>query len=341
MLIGFDGFIDTLLHCVRRRHNPRSFQRLKTIPELSNKIVSASAQSTNIECVVQEQSIGGNAPLLARALASLGNPGTLFGCCGFPAINPIFRPLRTIGLAIHSIADPGCTDALEFFDGKILLGKMGELNGLSINDVLARLPHALLSSSIQKAEILVTVNWTMMPLVEEFWRYLLDHPHLLSGEVRKSLFVDLADPSKRPVKDLKMALSILSRLQKFCNVILGLNKSEALQVLDSLHTPPSDSAQHNAESILNRLQLKSVLVHTRSEAAVASFNNTVLTSYSHKIQLCRKPARTTGAGDTFNAGFLAGILRHQSDHHCLHMAVAASGFFVRTGVLPTEKEAAP
>lgn len=335
MLIGFDGFIDTLLHCVEKRTEPHSFKRLSSIPDFAKKVSLASSQSTNIECVIKEQSLGGNAPLLARALASLGAPGTLIGALGFPSILPFFLPLRRLGLSVHSFAEPGYTDALEFTDGKLLLGKMGELGTISLHEAEDRLPSNLLTSLVSHAEILVTVNWTMMPLVGEFWDYLLQNPSLLQKGRRKTLFVDLADPAKRPVKDLKRGLSSLSKLNQFCDVVLGLNRSESTQVLHTLRKKVSPSLQKNAEAIVNALQISCVVLHTHPQVATAYHQDSAIISHALDVPICKVPVRSTGAGDTFNAGFIAGILQHLSPYECLQLAIGASGVFVRSGISPT------
>lgn len=335
VLIGFDGFIDTLLYCVEKRLGPHSFKRLQSIPSFSQKVLAAASQSTNIECVVKGQSIGGNAPLLAQALASLGHTGTLVGACGYPDIHPIFHPLQTAGLTVHSFAEPGITDALEFTDGKLLLGKMGELNHITLQEAQQRLPHTILQSLIEQAQILATVNWTMMPMVQEFWEYLLVNKRLLKKGPKKTLFVDLADPAKRPVKDLKKGLSMLSELNCLCNVILGLNRAEARCVADAFHLSSSHSLNKNAEIIADSLQLHSVIIHTHPEVAVATVHGDTMCSHALKVPVCKKPVRSTGAGDTFNAGFLAGVIQHQPPLACLKMAVAASNIFVRTGNPPT------
>ena len=302
----------------------------------SKGISAASSQSANIECVVKERSLGGNAPLLARALASLGIPGTLVGTCGFPTLNPLFQPLETMGIAVHSFAEPGLTDALEFTDGKLMLGKMGELNSLSLHEATGRLRHNLLESCVSQAECIATVNWTMMPLIQEFWEYLLKNPRLMVQAPRKSLFVDLSDPAKRPAKDLKGALSTLLELNAICDVILGLNRSESTQVLRALRQRPSDSLQKNADTIASVLHLSCVVIHTHSEVAVASLMDGKITSHTLFVPICKKPVRSTGAGDTFNAGFIAGMLQHQTPLTCLKMAVASSSTFVRTGIPPTQ-----
>jgi sugar/nucleoside kinase (ribokinase family) len=331
VLIGFDGFIDTLALCIDKRSSPRSFKRLSTIPAFSKKILSAASKSINIECLVKENDIGGNAPLLARALCCLGHPATLIGTCGYPSLHPLFQPLKNMGLNIHSFADPGYTDALEFTDGKVLLGKMGELSSITLRDMTTRLKPTLLPSLVRDATCIVTANWTMMPLVGEFWEYLLLNSHLLELSPKKTLFVDLADPAKRPVRDLKRDLRRLTDLNSFCSVVLGLNTSEAEQILSLLNRPGLTSLEEQAKAIIAGLHLTTVVIHTHHQVASATTTDDIITTEALRVPFVKNPVRSTGAGDTFNAGFLAGLLRHWSPSACLQIAVAASGAFVRTG----------
>ena len=325
MLVGFDGFVDTLFHCVDQRTGTKAFQRLSTLVSFSKRVRCASCQSTNIEVVPLTQTIGGNAPLLSQALLSLGIPSTLIGACGYPVLHPLFRPLKARGMKIHSIASPGLTTALEFTDGKLFLGNMGELNGLTASEALSRLPRGLISSLLSKAEVLATVNWTMMPLVEQFWDFLLENGRLLRKD-RPCLFVDLSDPAKRPEADLKRCLGRLHRLSRCCRVTLGLNRSESHQVCKVLGLPLS-SLKRNAERIFTKLSLHSVIVHSRSEAVVASAEGIA----AETILPILRPVRLTGAGDTFNAGYIASMLRHLPPDECLREAIAVSREFVKTG----------
>ena len=72
--------------------------------------------------MVTQRKLGGNGPIMANALACLGLHVTYLGCLGYPEIDPVFRDFATRA-TVRSIAEAGHTDALEFDDGKLMLGK--------------------------------------------------------------------------------------------------------------------------------------------------------------------------------------------------------------------------
>src|SRR5262249_62431195 len=104
------------------RDNAESFKRVPTIANLSTRLAGAAGKSTNIELVNQLTKLGGNGPIMANALASFGLRVSYLGCLGYPSLHPIFDGFARVA-EVHSIAEPGHTDALEFEDGKIMLGK--------------------------------------------------------------------------------------------------------------------------------------------------------------------------------------------------------------------------
>jgi len=101
--------------------------RLPTISQLAERLAAAAGRSANVELVSQLTKLGGNGPIMANALASFGLKVTYLWNPRLPEFAP-----GLCGLAnraeVHSIAEPGCTDALEFEDGKIMLGKHQSLN---------------------------------------------------------------------------------------------------------------------------------------------------------------------------------------------------------------------
>ena len=327
--VGFDGFIDSLLHCVAQRLSPKKFTPITKIGDFAAIAKNAESKNASVECVLHLQDLGGNGPLLARALASLSNNVILVGCCGFPHLHPVFSPLEKSKIALHSIANPGLTDALEFSDGKLFLGKMGELSGLTLPTLIKRFPS--LNTSIKQSCCIATVNWTMMRLVDEFWNHLLKNPSLLAHT--PTLFVDLANPAKRAHSDLEKCLSLLAKLNRMTPVILGLNRAESELVAQCCNIDPPKSLLSFAQVLRKRLSLSSILIHTKKEAAIASEEE----SSSVQVPWTNTPFRTTGAGDTFNGGFLSALMNGKNLQESLRSAIAASGVFVRTGLPPSSK----
>lgn len=333
IVVGLDGFVDTLLHCVDRRISPDSYRRIKTVEQCAERIEKAAGKSTNIECVLQEQTLGGNATLLARALCGLGHSIDLIATLGYPHIHPAFASLSKQQCQIHSIGEPGLTDALEFTNGKLLLGKMGELGTLSLETIFTRIKEPFVASLIKESRLIATTNWTMMPAIEQFWEWLIKHKDLISQET--ILFVDLADPAKRPRKDLQKALQTLSTLSQSVKVMLGLNRSECEQVHMAICRKKAPaSPQEAAVSLCSKLHIHTVVIHTHYEAAASSEESE---GYVH-VPYYPSPKRSTGAGDTFNGGFLSAVLHDQPLQKCVEWAVGASGILVRTGNAPSQKQ---
>ncbi len=65
ILIGYDGYIDEIIHVVNKRQSQDCFDRIQTITEFSERIGKAAGLSANIEFVPQQIKIGGNGPIMA------------------------------------------------------------------------------------------------------------------------------------------------------------------------------------------------------------------------------------------------------------------------------------
>src|SRR5881397_3686792 len=127
---GLDGFVDEIIHVVDQRVGPEDFLRLGDIRALTERLAGAAGKSTNIELVNQRTKLGGNGPIMANALASLGVKVTYLGALGYPTLHPVFNDFAQHA-DVHSIAEAGHTDALEFDDGKIMLTKSTQLNDIT------------------------------------------------------------------------------------------------------------------------------------------------------------------------------------------------------------------
>ena len=338
-VLGFDGFVDEIIAVVDKRHGPDRYEPVESIAAMARKILGASGESSNYELIVKQAKLGGNGPIMANALASLGLGVTYVGSLGCPDVHPVFREFAARARVI-GIADPGHTDALEFADGKLMLGKLQTLGDVNWEKLLAKLDRPALTGLIGGATLVGMLNWTMLPRVGEIWEKLLDEilPTIPRGN--RTLFVDLADPEKRTREDLRGALHLISRFQEHLDVILGLNLKEAAQVADVLAMPDRTdreaTIEQDAVEIRRALGLSCVVIHPRKAAAAA----TEADSSRFPGPFVQAPRISTGAGDHFNAGFCLGRVLGMTLEESLCAGVSCSGYYVRTAQSPSALELA-
>lgn len=334
VLVGFDGFVDEIIRVVDKRDTPKEYTLIGDINTFAQRLAHASGQSTNMEMIVQQTKLGGNGPIMANALAAFGMPVTYIGMLGYPDIHPVFRDFAQRANVI-SVAEPGHTDALEFNDGKLMMGKHESLHTFTWDLILERVGAEKFLAAFQRATLLGLVNWTMYAHMSDIWKHLIhDICPKLATTPRKTIFFDLADPEKRFADDILEALNLLTQFQKYFSVILGVNEKESHELAAVLNLPaPDDSAvalQALAQNIRTRLQLECVVIHPRTYAVAATANETA------HVQgpFTAKPLISTGAGDHFNAGFSLGFVSNLPLASCLLLGVCTSGFYVRTAKSP-------
>jgi sugar/nucleoside kinase (ribokinase family) len=338
--VGFDGFVDEIIAVVDKRHDFEHFDPIRTIAELGAKISHAAGQSSNYELIAKQMKLGGNGPIMANALASAGLGVTYVGNLGYPTLHPVFQDLARQATVI-SIGEPGHTDALEFDDGKVMLGKYMSMNDVNWENIVARVGgEERLTGLMQQAKLVAVVNWTMLPHMSQIWAKLLDRgvPNRDGGQ--RIFFVDLCDPEKRNPADIQEAMELLTRFQRQVDVILGLNLKEAGEISQVLGIPisgdPEAMIEPTARAIREKLALACVVVHPRRGAAAATAGS----SASFAGPFVQQPKISTGAGDHFNAGFCLGRMLGFGLEESLCTGVATSGYYVRTAQSPNAKELA-
>ncbi|NMB19758.1 MAG: hypothetical protein GX979_02720, partial [Firmicutes bacterium] len=129
--IGFDGFVDEIVEVVDRRESFESYTRMTEMRQFGERISKAAGLSTNIEFVSKTMKLGGNGPIMGNALVKAGTSVSYIGSLGKPNVHPVFTELTDACNRVFSIAEPGHTDAVEFDDGKIMLGKMESLGDVN------------------------------------------------------------------------------------------------------------------------------------------------------------------------------------------------------------------
>jgi hypothetical protein len=331
--VGLDGFVDEIIHVVDKRETAETFLSVPTIAHLAERIAGAVGKSTNIELVTRRTKLGGNGPIMANALASLGLKVTYLGALGYPTLHPVFQGFAERA-EVHSIAESAHTDALEFADGKIMLGKMVPLNEVTWSNIQARYGREKFEAKFAQSDLVGFVNWTMIPYMSDLWEALLTELCPSFTGRRRLLFFDLADPEKRSKQDIARALEIVGRFEKYFDVIFGLNEKEACEIGAVLGAETTDRTPEGllrlGRQIQDAVRTSSVVIHPISYAlAVGGGNEAIVQG-----PFCGKPLISTGAGDHFNSGFCLGRLLGFDTTLSLLTGVTASGYYVRTGESP-------
>lgn len=333
VLVGFDGFIDEIIRLVDRRSSAEEFIPMARMTDFGNRVNSAAGLSCNIEMVQEQVKLGGNGPIMANSLVQHGYPVHYVGAVGAgEVIHPVFQEFATSCEQVISLCEPAHTDALEFEDGKIMMGKMDMLRDVNWSNLLKICPEDALASLLEKLDMICCVNWTMLPYMNTILEGLI--PFLSGSSARQKVFIDLTDPRKRSQEDIREVLSILKKMQVEADVILGLNLGESVQVAEALFGQASDDLTHRADDIRSELKLKQVIIHPTKSAAVATEDGT----WYLEGPYTPKPRLTTGAGDNFNAGYCSGLLSGLTPEQCLVAGVSNSGFYVRNAHSGTKDE---
>jgi sugar/nucleoside kinase (ribokinase family) len=339
-LLGFDGFVDTICDAVETRHSATSYSRIPTLLAFGERIALAAGKSANVEIVPTLVKLGGNGPIMANALSALGLDVTYCGMTGHPHPHEVFAEFSQRAKLLP-ICDPAFTDAYEFDDGKLIVGKHATVAQVSWDSIAQNVGREVFAQAWQEARFVGVVNWTMLPFMTQLWRAM--HAELPQDGERKTLFFDLADPEKRSRQDIFEALGTIALFQQHHDVILGLNEKEALQVGQTLDisTPLGDVLDHEtapelAAAIRARLEIGVVVVHPTRFAASASSEEAACVNGPW----IANPLISTGAGDHFNAGFCLGQLLGGSLAQSLQIGVGTSGFYVRSAKSPSKTDLA-
>lgn len=348
-LVGFDGFIDSIVHMVDTRHDmsPKGYTRLRTIEAFAARCASAAGKSTNIEQVLLEDRFGGNGPLLAGGLAKLGARTTYIGCVSdfsdSRKVHAVFQPFAQRCERVIPIAPPSTTMCLEFDDGKLMFNNTANVQAATWDRLLAAVGLPQIREIVDHSSLIGIVNWSLLGGVPAIWQGLMDEvlPHVSTRERR--IFIDLADPAKRTDDDVRLALQMLRQLEEGSNVrvTLGLNLAEAERIAKTANLRAFDPEGGGtmgqvltgaAEKLRAGLGVDCVAIHPREGAAAANARGE---RSWFEGPFTRTPKLSTGAGDHFNAGFAFAQSVGLSVEQCLAVGCALSGAYVRDAESPT------
>lgn len=331
LLVGFDGYIDEIIHVVDQRQNESEYTRIASLSGLAQRIASIAGLSGNLELVPQQVKLGGNGTIMANALLEQGYDLSYIGSLGYPDIHPLFKDFCKRTKRVISLTNPGHTDALEFFDGKLMLGKMANLVDINWENLIKEVSLSKLKEIIEDVDFIAIANWTMLNRLNSI---ITGFDEILrKQEQRKTVFFDLADPNKRTAEDVLEVLGLMTEMQETADVIFGMNKRES-ELIASLLGVNKENIADRAEEIRFKIGLTAIVIHPLEGAAVATEDGAFWVNGPYTS----RPLLTTGAGDNFNSGFCNGWLSGLNAEQSLIIGVATSGFYVRNAKSPSREE---
>ncbi|MBO7710391.1 MAG: carbohydrate kinase family protein [Lachnospiraceae bacterium] len=326
-LIGFDGFVDTVVHPVDTRTGPDTYVRIRTIRDYGEKFLAAAGLSMNIEMVPHESKIGGISAILANSLSLLGLDLTFIGACGEDALVPVYKEMAGRS-KVYSICDPATSDAIEFMDGKVISSKLEPLKNANWEHVCKHIPLDALVDIYDSADLIGYGGWALSINVNSIWKGVINEvfPRMKSTG-KKQMFFDLSDPAKRTKEDILEAIDLIRAHRDRFTVGIGFNEKESFEICELYGKTRNDfsSMREVPEFLREKLGLAYVVVHPVKSACGCDGE----TSAEVWGPFCAEPRLTTGAGDNFNAGFLTARMLGLPLDECLMTGTANSGFYVR------------
>jgi hypothetical protein len=335
VVLGIDGFIDQVWQVIETRTSKNEYKLIDKMSAFGQTIVNRGEGGMANELIKKRRSCGGFTANTGRGIGRLGLSTVLLGMYGKDTIDPIFDEFKEICKLI-SVGDPVLSNILEFSDGKIMMPYLKELLNFEWKDLVNALGHEKLKTIFGDADIVSMGYWSNMPEFDDMITKLYDN--YLSENRPKRLFFDFANIKKRSPEAIKETFKVLGALNNKVPMTLSLNEHEAVLLFSYYGqeiTEDIDQVITTVAYIREKICLDELIVHTPYYAVAASKFEGV----SFVIQdYCENPVITTGAGDTFNAGYIASSLGNLNLDERLAISNATTRFYIGNGFSPSRND---
>lgn len=327
--LGLDGFIDSIVRPIRSKEHNQPVTYFQTIREFGEYTVAKSGANFSLELEESVKKIGGNMPIMAHALAQWNIDINCVGTMGYPDIHPEFKTLPP-NCALHSFAEPGVTTALEFNDGKIILGEMSKINRADWHTLKELIGIKKLINLFQERDLIALLNWSELDHATAIWQGIIKEvlPHT-KNKARPIGFFDLSDCSKRSSTSIQEALKMLNTFSNWWDVGLSVNLNEARIIHRCLIGENTETVtpEQMGQTIFQQLGISKLIMHYSHRAFAWDENGMC----ARDTQPISNPLISTGAGDNFNAGFCVALLSGETLPMCLEIAHGFATTYMTTG----------
>ncbi|MEK0315667.1 PfkB family carbohydrate kinase [Cohnella sp. 56] len=332
VMLGFDGFIDSVVRAVRQRDEADRPQYFETMSELGQYLIEKSGRNCSIELVEQTNKLGGNMPITALALGKLGFRLTSIGALGSQEVKPQFAGLTGKGNEAITLMEPGLSTAIEFRDGKVMLADVSCLDSMNWTRLVECVGKQRLLAMFDSNPLICLLNWSETKYATEIWQGFLEEiiPNARAAS-EQTIFIDLSDCSKKSVGDLRQAFSLMKAFQRHCKVVLGMNENELVTVGRKLLNRDGQDMTNTARQLYEYAGVDQLVVHLKDRAFAWSRDG-FCQADSYPIE---RPVILTGGGDHFNAGYCSGQLLGLGIEESLQVGNAVASYYVKSGASPT------
>lgn len=332
--VGFDGFYDQITRPIKHYTDENGPVFFQGIEELGQYITSKKNKSCSIELFETTKKIGGNAPIYANALGTLGLSVNLIGSLGDPVIHSVFNDVSD-NCDLYSFADVGRATALEFDDGKIMMFPTFKLSGDPWEKIKQTIGLKKMRRFVADSDMLTIVNWSEVEHTEMILNAIIQEVMpKYENDISKYVLIDLSDCSKKKDDDILRIMKIIGGLNGWRKTVLGLNENEALSVYAAFSGKNSADLGEMCAYIYEKLNVNTLVIHTTDQCIAYSGEGL----FSAKTFFFESPTISTGGGDNFNAGLTAALLMGLKEEHALVCANAVASFYVKHGYSPSLNE---
>lgn len=335
VVLGIDGFIDQVWQVIKTRTSNSEYILIDKMKKFGEMIVSRGEGGMANELIKKRRSSGGFTANTGRAIEKLDLSTVMIGMYGKDKIDPIFNEFKE-KCTLITVGDPAVSNILEFSDGKIMMPYLKELLDFSWKDLVSILGHEKLKSLFADADIVSMGYWSNMPDFDELITNINENCFI--NNCPKKMFFDFANIKKRSIEAIKESFKVLGHLNNKIPMILSLNEHEAALLFSYYGEEFSEDIENVAAiaaSLREKINLDEIIIHTSRYAVGATESEGI----GKVIQdYCDNPIITTGAGDTFNAGYIAASIDKLNINERLAISNAATRFYITNGFPPNREE---
>lgn len=334
IFMGFDGFVDKILKPVRMkdRDNTDFFQ---TIKEFADYLAAKEGKSCSVALEKVQEKIGGNMPIMANALGTLGCKPVCVGTMGFPEVLPIFRQMSG-NCSLISVGNPGYSDALEFISGKLMLGENGDIDALDYRRLISAVPEEELIRYLEECDGAAFLNWGELIGSNDIWENILTRilPKC-EFKGRKKMLMDFSDFSKRQKEEVEKLTELIRGYAQYFDIAVSLNENELEQFSEKLGFGEM-SMEEKLLTLSKRFSCSEMVLHLLGASCYVKGDEIL----SIEKEIVKNPRTITGGGDNFNAGLLLGLLLEMDMEGAIRLGAGLSSLYVKCGREVTWEELA-